>query len=239
VSVGEDLDLLCIGLALTVLIRGRTVRWSRPTRSSNHHGANPETCSAGMPRLSANCHATATNSARAAKLGAIGPLADVLERSRRLIVAEDRVARELAGVGGWVVERYVLLGNQRVPFVLLGPSGVFALCATDGAWSLYDLEVLSCLGDELRDGLPGYRGRVEAVVCLAFDHAEPRAWYGGADRGGRGGWVLGVDQLLRWLCGWEPEHGLAADDVSRIAVEAGPHWRRRSTTRLPISGNAG
>ena len=45
--------------------------------------------------------------------------------------------------------------------------------------------------------------------------------------------------LLPWLCGWEPEHGLAADDVSRIAVEAGPHWRRRSTTRLPVQGNAG
>ena len=108
-----------------------------------------------------------------------------------------------------MVERYVLVGTQRVPFVLLGPGGVFTLCATDGAWTLYDLEVLSRLGDELRDRLPGYRGRVEAVVCLAFDHAEPRAWYGGADRGGRGGWVLGVDQLLPWLYGWGPEHGLA------------------------------
>ncbi len=174
-----------------------------------------------------------------AALGAVGRLADVLDRSRRLIVAEERVARELAGVDGWVVERYVLVGTQRVPFVLFGPGGVFTLCASDGAWTLYDLEVLSRLGDELRDRLPGYRGRVEAVVCLAFDHAEPRAWYGGAERGGRGGWLLGVDHLLPWLYGWGPEHGLAAEDVSRIAVEAGPHWRRRSTARLPVSGNAG
>ena len=176
---------------------------------------------------------------RPGSLGPIDRLADVLDRSRRLIAAEERVARELACAEGWVVERYVLVGTRRVPFVLLGRGGVFMLCATDGAWTMYDLEVLSRLGDELRGRLPGYRGRVEAVVCLAFDHAEPRAWYGGADRGGRGGWVLGVEQLLPWLCGWEPEHGLAADDVSRIAVEAGPHWRRRSTTRLPVSGNAG
>jgi hypothetical protein len=113
------------------------------------------------------------------------------------------------------------------------------LCASDGAWTLYDLEVLSRLGDELRERLPGYRGRVEAVVCLAFDHAEPRAWYGGASSGGRGGWVLGVEALRPWLSGWAPEHGLAAEDVSRIAAGAGPHWRRRSTTRLPVSGNAG
>ncbi len=144
-----------------------------------------------------------------------------------------------ASVDGWVVERYVLVGTRRVPFVLLGPSGIFTLCATDGAWTLYDLEVLSRLGEQLRDRLPGYRGRVEAVVCLAFDDAQPRAWYGGADRGGRGGWVLGIDELLPWLHGWGPEHGLAADDVARIAVEAGPHWRRRSAARLPVSGNAG
>jgi hypothetical protein len=172
-------------------------------------------------------------------LGRIDRLADVLDRSRRLIAAEERVAHELACAGGWVVERYVLVGTRRVPFVLLGPGGVFMLCTTDGAWTMYDLEVLSRLGDELRERLPGYRGRVEAVVCLAFDHAEPRAWYGGADSGGRGGWVLGVDQLLPWLSGSEPQHGLAPDDLRRIATEAGPHWRRRSTPRLPISGSAG
>ena len=102
--------------------------------------------------------------------------------------------------------------------MLLGPGGVFTLCATDGAWTLYDLEVLSRLGDELRDRLPGYRGRVEAVVCLAFDHAEPRAWYGGADRGGRGGWVLGVDAAAA-VAGrlGSPSTASAPSDVSRIA----------------------
>jgi hypothetical protein len=174
-----------------------------------------------------------------AALVAIDRFADVLDRSRRLVAAEERVARELTRADGWVVERYVLVGLHRVPFVLIGPSGIFALCATDGAWTLYDLEVLSSLGDELRDRLPGYRGRVEAVVCLAYDRANPRAWYGGPDRGGRGGWVVGINQLLPWLHGWGAELGLAPGDVSRIAVEAGPHWQRRSTPRLPASGNAG
>ncbi len=246
-SVPEGLDLLSDGLAITALIsvcvllfiRSRAFRWSRPTPSLDHDGRNPGPCSAGLLRLSAHRHATTASCARIARLRSVDPLAEVLERSRRLIAAEERVARELTSADGWMVERYVLVDNLRVPFVLLGPTGVFVLCATDGAWTLYDLEVLSRLGDELRDRLPGYQGRVEAVVCLAFDQAEPRSWYGGADHGGRGGWVLGVDELLPWLDGWEPGRGLAADDVSRIVAKAGPHWRRRSTARLPVSGNAG
>jgi hypothetical protein len=222
-------SMLAMGLALR---RARTSRSRRRPGGSAALNSRP-------PLSAARCAPAVISGGAPPALGAVEDLTDVLDRSRRLVAAEERVARELACADGWVVERYVLVGTRRVPFVLVGPSGVFALCATDGAWTLYDLEVLSRLGDELRDRLPGYRGRVEAVVCLAFDHAEPRAWYGGADRGGRGGWVLGVDQLLRWLSGWGPEHGLAAVDVSRIAVEAGPHWRRRSTARLPVRPGAG
>jgi hypothetical protein len=227
--VGASVLVLIAGLALRVLLKTRSS--PRPTPGPAHSAP---------PRASVRiASARPTLAVPPTALGAIDRLADVLDRSRRLIVAEERVARELASAGGWVVERYVLVGTRRVPFVLLGPGGVFTLCATDGAWTMYDLEVLSRLGDELRDRLPGYRGRVEAVVCLAFDHAEPRAWYGGAERGGRGGWVLGVDQLLSWLGGWEPEHGLGPDDLLRIQAAAGPHWRRRSSARLPVSGNAG
>jgi hypothetical protein len=226
------LALIGIGLLAAGVALGRVLlaESRRRRRACRDRSPVPDLPSAPVP---------AVRGAQPRGLVAVDGLADVLERSRRLIAAEERVARELIGAAGWVVERYVLVGNQRVPFVLVGPTGVFVLCATDGAWTLYDLEVLSRLGDELRDRLPGYRGRVEAVVCLAYDRAEPRAWYGGADRGGRGGWVLGVEQLLSWLDGWGTEDGLASVDVSRIAAEAGPHWQRRSAARLPVRGNAG
>ncbi len=105
-----------------------------------------------------------------------------------------------------MVERYVLVGTQRVPFVLVGPGGVFTLCATDGAWTLYDLEVLSRLGDELRDRLPGYRGRVEAVVCLAFDWISR-----GEANGGVPAVVAALTFVTRWARGFEPDDVAIAD----------------------------
>src|SRR3954454_14910576 len=159
-----------VGLALRSLLR---------RQSSGHPGGSAAEDS--PPPCLASSAVGAGPGVEPGALVAISRLAEVLDRSRRLVAAEERVARELACADGWVIERYVLVGTHRVPFVLIGPSGIFAVCATDGAWTLYDLEVLSRLGDELRDRLPGYQGRVEAVVCLAFDQADPRAWYGGAD----------------------------------------------------------
>src|SRR3954452_24459727 len=167
---------LAVGLGLRSLLKRQSPR--HPEASAG--GDSPPSCVAGP-------NVRVSRGTQPAALVAVSRLAEVLDRSRRLVAAEERVARELACADGWVGERYVLVGTHRVPFVLIGPSGIFALCATDGAWTLYDLEVLARLSDELRDRLPGYRGRVEAVVCLAFDHAEPRAWYGGAGRGGGGG----------------------------------------------------
>lgn len=226
-----------IGAGTLLLAAGLTLRWSLTAGSRSQRTTPPSEPS--LPPCLRVASAPSRSEARAATAGPVDRVADLLDRSRRLAAAEERVARELAAAGGWLVERYVLIGAQRVPFVLLGPGGVLTLCATDGAWTMYDLEVLSRLGDELRGRLPGYRGRVEAVVCLAFDDAEPRTWHGGAESGGRGGWVLGVDQLLPWLGAWEPEHGLGRDDLLRIHAAAGPHWRRRSIARLPVTGNAG
>jgi hypothetical protein len=63
------------------------------------------------------------------------PLARVIDRSRRLNVAEDRVATDLAALPGesWLVERGVLVDGGRIPFLVIGPSGLFVLCASDGA----------------------------------------------------------------------------------------------------------
>jgi hypothetical protein len=171
----------------------------------------------------------------------VAPLGRLLERSRRLHDAEEGVARELSRLplGPWVTERYVLLDGYRIPFVVAGATGVFVICASDGAWTMHDLDVLSGLAGEVRKRLPGYEGTVHAAVCLAFDELEPRSWFGGEDQQGRGGWVLGIDWLQTWIVAFGPAHGLRGDDVYRLHELAGPIWGRRSVARLPLVRNLG
>jgi hypothetical protein len=229
--VGAGVLLVGIGAALRWWLCRTTVPDGSPSGVAwDAQVSRPE------PPATARCEAPS-----APRLSTVDPLGRVLDRSRRLIAAENRVARELASapVSGWMVERYVLVGAQRIPFLVLGPGGLFTLSATDGAWTMDDLATLSQLGDELRVRLPGYRGQVHAVVCLAFDASTPRTWHGGVDLDGRGGWVLGVDALWPWLCSREPEHGIAPADLDRLHTAAGPHWRRRSTTRLRTARSVG
>ncbi len=64
----------------------------------------------------------------------LAPLARTLDVSRRLLVAEESVALALAGlpVAAWLVERNVLVGALRIPFLALGATGVFAICPRGG-----------------------------------------------------------------------------------------------------------
>ncbi len=171
----------------------------------------------------------------------LAPLARVLSQSRRLGAAEDRVACELAALPDefWLVERDVLLDHGRIPFLVIGATGAFLICASDGAWTLYDLRVLHLLGDQVRQRLPGYDGHAHPAVCLAFDEMRPRAWFGGDQLCGHGGWVLGIDWLQRWIFGFGPQYGLRNGDIRRLDELSGPFWERRSIARLPASPNFG
>jgi hypothetical protein len=113
------------------------------------------------------------------------------------------------------------------------------ICATDGAWTLRDLHLLSELGDDVRQELRGYDGPLHVAACLAFDEMKPRAWYGGQGERGRGGWVLGLDWLRTWMLSFGPEHGLGPGDVRRLNAASGPFWERRSIARLPVARNVG
>jgi hypothetical protein len=168
-------------------------------------------------------------------------LGRTLDESRRLHAAEECVAGKLAALpeGLWLVERNVQIGVGRIPFLALGTGGIFVICATDGAWTLRDLHVLSALGEDVRRQLPGYDGAVHAAVCLAFDEMKPRSWFGGQDERGRGGWVLGLDWLRTWMVSLGPERGLLGGDIRRLDEAAGPYWERRSTARLPATRNPG
>src|SRR4051794_24565393 len=165
----------------------------------------------------------------------LAPLARTVDGSRRLLAAEERVAAALAElpVSFWLVERNVSIGSRRIPFLALGATGVFAICPTDGAWTIDDLAVWSDVAGEVRGQLPGYAGPVLGAVCLAFDDVAPRAWFGGEPQQGRGGWLLGLDWLLPWMFSFEPEDGLRRGDVRRLHETSGPSWNRCRTPRLP------
>jgi hypothetical protein len=171
----------------------------------------------------------------------LAPLACILDKARRLSAAEDRVAGELHALphSFWLVERGVLVASRRIPFLVVGATGVFLVCASDGAWTMHDLEIMSELADEVRERLPGYDGQPHAAVCLAFDAMKPREWFGGERVRGRGGWVLGADWLQRWIFAFGPEHGLRDGDIRRLDEASGPLWERRSTARLPARANHG
>jgi hypothetical protein len=88
----------------------------------------------------------------------LAPLARTLDGGRRMLAAEERVGATLARlpVGLWLIERNVLVGARRIPFVALGATGVFAICPSDGAWNADDFAVMSDLAGHLARQLPGY-----------------------------------------------------------------------------------
>jgi hypothetical protein len=168
-------------------------------------------------------------------------LTRTLDDSRRLLVAEARVAAALTELPNsfWLVERNVFVGSGRIPFLAIGATGVFALSPSAGRWTIGDLAEWSDVAAQVRAQLPGYTGPVLGAVCLAFDHLAPRTWYGAGEMQGRGGWLLGVDWLLPWMFSFEPEDGLRRGDVRRLHETSGPSWNRCRTARLPAARHHG
>ena len=172
----------------------------------------------------------------------LAPLARTLDRARRLRAAEDRVAGELESLpaGFWLVERYVLVGTRRIPFLVAGATGVFVICRNRRRM-VARMTCTSCPTRATTCAVSSPATTVASTppMCLAFDEMKPRSWYGGEAQQGRGGWVMGLDWLKRWLFSFGPEHGLFNGDVRRLQEASGPFWDRRSTARLPASRNLG
>ena len=171
----------------------------------------------------------------------LAPLADRVDRSRRLVACEAKVGLKLSELprDRWVVDSYVLVGGHRVPFVVLGETGVFGIWPLDGAHHPRDPAFFDDAAKVLQNLLPGYAGEVQAGMCRAFDPTmQPRWWF--APPAKVGGWVMGLDWLIPWLEHFGTEHGLRAEDVARFDRLAGPHWERRARgvplPRPPRSG---
>ena len=145
------------------------------------------------------------------------PLAQSLDTSHRLAIAEARVAETLAGLASdrWLVERYVLVGGHRIPFLVLGDTGVLIICALTGPPAWDELRLPAQVAEHVASALPGYTGPMHVGLCrpLAPPGIEPRWW---CRPGEPGAWVMGREWLIPWIKHFEPGHGLGATDLKRL-----------------------
>ena len=146
------------------------------------------------------------------------PLAQSLDTSHRLAIAEARVAETLAGLASdrWLVERYVLVAGHRIPFLVLGDTGVLIICALTGPAAWDELRLPAQVADQhVLPQLPGYTGAIRVGLCraLASPGIEPRWW---CRPGEPGAWVMGLDWLIPWIEHFDRGHGLGVTDLQRL-----------------------
>jgi hypothetical protein len=162
------------------------------------------------------------------------PLGQHLDNSRRLAVVEERLAPVVGALPSdrWLVERYVVVAGRRIPFLILGETGMFVMWALGGQPRWDDVPVLGGVAEDVKSVFPGYTGIVHAGVCRPYaPDVEPRWW---CRSGEPGVWVLGLNWVIPWLEHFGPEHGLGVKDVARLRELAGPRWGR-GVTDLPPS----
>ena len=122
----------------------------------------------------------------------------------------------------WLVERYVMIGGRRIPFLILGETGVFTLWPRDSQPPWDDLQFASNVASIVKANLPGYTGPVQPGICQALGpDVKPRWWY--RAELGAGGWVMGLDSLIPWLHHFGPEHGIGVKDIERFRDLAAPN----------------
>jgi len=152
------------------------------------------------------------------------PLAQNLDTSHRLQVAEARVAETLAALPSdrWLIERYALIAGHRIPFLVLGETGVFVICALTGPPAWDELRLPAQVAEQhVMPRLPGYTGLMRVGLCraLASPGIEPRWW---CRPGEPGAWVMGLEWLIGWIEHFGPGHGLGVTDLKRLRELANP-----------------
>jgi hypothetical protein len=197
----------------------------RATSTAVEHNASPESDpSMGIQPRAAAESSGAVASGRPALVGprcspeTLEPLAQSLDTSHRLGVAEARVADTLAALPSdrWLIERYALIGGHRIPFLVLGETGVFVICALTGPAAWDELRLPAQVADQhVMPQLPGYTGAIRVGLCraLAPPGIEPRWW---CRPGEPGAWVMGLDWLIRWIEHFDRGHGLGVTDLRRL-----------------------
>ncbi len=182
-----------------------------PTRPAEHHGraVAARRSSVPAPRFSPET---------------LEPLARSLDTSHRLAIAEARVAETLGTLpfDRWLLERYALIAGHRIPFLVLGETGVFVICALTGPPAWDELRLPAQVAEQhIMPALPGYTGPMRVGLCraLATSAIEPRWW---CRPGEPGAWMMGLESLIAWIEHFGPDHGLGISDLKRLRELATP-----------------
>jgi hypothetical protein len=152
------------------------------------------------------------------------PLAQSLDTSHRLAIAEARVAETLGTLPSdrWLLERYALIAGHRIPFLVLGETGVFVICAVTGPPAWDELRLPAEVAEQhIMPTLPGYTGPLRVGLCraLATSAIEPRWW---CRPGEAGAWMMGLESLIAWIEHFGTDHGLGITDLRRLRELAAP-----------------
>ena len=155
-------------------------------------------------------------------LQTLEPLADSLRSAQLRTIAEAHVAETLAALPpeSWYVGRYPLMDGHRIPFVIIGETGAFAVWALTGPPVWDELPFPSEMADRVKRKLPGYTGPVQVGLCRALGRTVqivPRWW---CRPGEPGAWVMGREWLIRWIEHFGPEHAFNAGDIQRLRALA-------------------
>jgi hypothetical protein len=155
----------------------------------------------------------------------VGRLALPLERARRRIAVLQGAAADILLVehGGWMVESHVPVGEWIVPFLVLGPTGAYAIHPGDG-WCWEDVAIAAEVSETLAAMLEE-RCHCQAVLLLPFTDEPPRAR---TDEQGRSAITMGRGHLLPTLCA-DVHEGLSFEQLEVLDAAAAP--RRRALGR--------
>jgi len=146
---------------------------------------------------------------------ALEELGVTLENSRRLLSMTELIVPVLGTLprDRWLVERQVVMAGHRIPFLIIGETGVFTLWATDGRVRWDEVPWIGEAAEGIRHDLPDYSGTVQIGVCRPRAVGlTPSFWA----RPGAGFWQMGLDGIKPWLAHFGTEHGFGVEDVKRL-----------------------
>ena len=145
----------------------------------------------------------------------------------------DELDRKLRGLDGfaWHIERDLLICSVPIPFVLLGPSGLFLLQASRGQRTVEDIALMTRAARTLSSVLSDYPDAAHPAIVMLGDVQPARQHFTGAGEGPC--WVLGDDSLSGWLHRFR-DHGLSEADIAVLRDHSDPaRIRERQLALVP------
>lgn len=113
--------------------------------------------------------------------------------------SDEILSQQLACLdrGAWHAACWGSVSGHAV-FLLLGPTGVFLLRASNGDWTVRQIDLLAEVASRIEREMSGYRDPVRVMIVPIGELQEPRVWFTAS---GASAWVTSS----LWLA-WQLEH---------------------------------